>query len=347
MCRAKKPVSAFDLNARKLCCVCAKQNHCKRSQTANLDGKVAVVTGCRIKIGFEIALKLLRAGCVVIGTTRFVQDARKRYKNIADYATWKERLVLAKVDFTSRNAVEFFCATITRRFPQLDILINNAAETLSRPVDFYHDLLVAESNLLLTQERPSDIVAYEPTQPAQRNETFFPVGLVDQDGQQLDLRTHNSWTDTIETLDIEETARKHVVNAIVPLLLIQRFIPLLRKDDGISYSFIVNVSAMEGVFDMNHKNNRHVGNNMAKSAMNMITRTESAKLMSNYRIAMNSVDTGWVSQMFPHGHAYEHTRVPLDCVDGAARVLDPVFQAFNENIITSGCFFKDYKPRTW
>jgi len=62
-----------------LCFICGDFNFLKRNQKADLTGLIALVTGARIKIGFEIAIKLLRDGATVIATTRFWKDAFLRY----------------------------------------------------------------------------------------------------------------------------------------------------------------------------------------------------------------------------------------------------------------------------
>ena len=98
-----------------------------------MNGLIALVTGARIKIGFEIALKLLRSGAIVIATTRFFNDAFLRYKALPDYDLWKDRLFIIECDFTSSIQVSALISTIKHKFSKLDILINNAAQTIVRP----------------------------------------------------------------------------------------------------------------------------------------------------------------------------------------------------------------------
>src|SRR5262249_5021745 len=127
-----------------LCPECAALNYEKRFQTADLRGRVGLVTGARVKIGFQIALKMLRAGCRVIATTRFPQDAAQRYAKEADFADWKERLHVHGLDLRHSPSVEIFARYVEHTFERLDFLVNNACQTVRRPPGFYADLLDGE-----------------------------------------------------------------------------------------------------------------------------------------------------------------------------------------------------------
>ena len=94
-----------------LCPACAELNYEKRFQTADLDGRVALVTGARVKIGYQAALKLLRAGAHVIATTRFPHDAARRYAGEPDFADWGSRLRVHGLDLRHSPSVEIFCAS--------------------------------------------------------------------------------------------------------------------------------------------------------------------------------------------------------------------------------------------
>jgi NAD(P)-dependent dehydrogenase (short-subunit alcohol dehydrogenase family) len=124
---------------------CAEFNYAKRFQTASLAGKIALVTGSRVKIGFQTALKMLRAGAEVIATTRFPQDSALRYSREPDFAEWKHRLHVHGLDLRHPPSVEIFARHVDRAFPRLDIIVNNACQTVRRPPGFYEDLLETES----------------------------------------------------------------------------------------------------------------------------------------------------------------------------------------------------------
>ncbi|MEO8360739.1 MAG: SDR family NAD(P)-dependent oxidoreductase, partial [Vicinamibacteria bacterium] len=128
-----------------MCPECAELNYAKRFQAADLTGRVAVVTGSRVKIGFHISLKMLRAGCEVIATTRFPQDSALRYSREPDFAEWKHRIHVHGLDLRHPPSVEIFARYIEHSFPRLDFIVNNACQTVRRPPGFYEDLLPTES----------------------------------------------------------------------------------------------------------------------------------------------------------------------------------------------------------
>jgi NAD(P)-dependent dehydrogenase (short-subunit alcohol dehydrogenase family) len=128
-----------------LCPECAELNYAKRFQTASLDGRVGLVTGARVKIGFQTALKMLRAGARVIATTRFPVDAAERYAREADFTAWKDRLHVHGLDLRHAPSVELFARYVDQSFERLDILINNACQTVRRPPQFYAHLLANEA----------------------------------------------------------------------------------------------------------------------------------------------------------------------------------------------------------
>ncbi len=128
-----------------LCPDCAAFNYDKRFQSAPLDGRVAVITGARVKIGFQTALKVLRAGGEVIATTRFPHDAAQRYARESDFAEWKDRLQIHGLDLRHSPSVEIFARYLERSLGRLDILVNNACQTVRRPPAFYSHLLDFEA----------------------------------------------------------------------------------------------------------------------------------------------------------------------------------------------------------
>ena len=127
-----------------MCERCGRENFAKRSRSVDLTGRVAVVTGGRIKIGHEVALSLLRNGASVVVTTRFARDAARRFAGAEDFETWRRRLTIVGLDLVHTPSVEAFAAELGRSLPRLDILINNAAQTVRRPRAFYRDLWAAE-----------------------------------------------------------------------------------------------------------------------------------------------------------------------------------------------------------
>jgi len=128
-----------------MCPTCSEFNYAKRFQTANLQGQVALITGARLKIGYQSSLMMLRAGAHVIATTRFPVDAALRYSKETDFKDWAHHLDVYGLDLRHTPSVELFCNYIEQKYPRLDLLINNAAQTVRRPPGFYAHLLVNES----------------------------------------------------------------------------------------------------------------------------------------------------------------------------------------------------------
>ena len=374
-----------------LCPSCGDLNHAKRFQRAPLEGKVALITGARVKIGYQASLMLLRSGAEVVATTRFPQDAALRYAAEDDFSAWSHRLHIHGLDLRHVPSVERFAQHLESTLGRLDILINNAAQTVRRPPGFYSHLLKGEQTptralpahlqpLLRSHEqvvaslRPeastsdalvpawdnadrglgihaSALLSQIPyTLEPEYLPEVFPEGKLDADLQQVDLREVNSWRLKLGEVSTSEMLEVHLINAVAPFVLCGKLRGLMNRDRS-EARHVVNVSAMEGIFSRGTKTDKHPHTNMAKAALNMMTLT-SARDYAQDGIYMNAVDTGWVTDEDPAQHADRKReeldfQPPLDIVDGAARVVDPVFSAINSGEPAWGNFFKDYFPGKW
>jgi NAD(P)-dependent dehydrogenase (short-subunit alcohol dehydrogenase family) len=227
-------------------------------------------------------------------TTRFPKDALLRFAAESDFALWRERVHVYALDLRLLPALEQFCEHVLSAYPRLDIIINNAAQTIRRPPVFYSSLLQVERSALpqnlvplLGSWNPQSALSESSTtssssedaitpifgelsalqmSPAalsqvkliaednvreEERDSLFPAGAYDRDGQQVDLRTQNSWTKQANDVTTVELAEVHVVNALAPFILATKLRPLMLKARAPTY--IVNVSSMEGKFSRTKK----------------------------------------------------------------------------------------------
>ena len=359
----------------QLCPTCAERSFAKRTETADMTGRVALLTGGRVKIGFEAGLKLLRAGAHLIVTTRFPRDAASRYAQAPDFASWSHRLEIYGLDLRHTPSVEELCDHLLARHERLDAIISNACQTVRRPPAFYEHMMASETSSLADLDpaaravlggfeglRAVEVLGDQQVSSAhlsqlpllagddQASPDHFPAGRLDEDGQQVDLRRRNSWRLMLDEVSTVELLETQLVNAVAPFVLNARLKALMVASPGRD-QHIVNVSAVEGQFYRRFKTTKHPHTNMAKAALNMMTRTSAAEYHAD-GIHMNSVDTGWVTDEDPahiaDAKTAEHRfHPPLDIVDGAARIVDPIFSGLNTGEHMWGQFLKDYRPTDW
>jgi NAD(P)-dependent dehydrogenase (short-subunit alcohol dehydrogenase family) len=326
-----------------------------------------------------------------------------------DSSDWLHRLRIVGIDLRDPAQVIVLADAVAEQGP-LDVLINNAAQTVRRSPQSYALLARAEAEpvepgsfpQVVTVGRAAAAGAAVGPDTAIRTDTAIgadalgaavvePASLgpaaastrdghwapsphalaalaltagsaspariadrtaIDAAGLLPDLHHTNSWVQLVQEIDPVELLEVQLCNSTAPFILISRLRAALAAGAGASRSgrsYVVNVSAMEGQFGRGYKGPGHPHTNMAKAALNMLTRT-SAKEMLTDGILMTAVDTGWITDERPHPTrmrlAQEGFHAPLDLVDGAARVYHPVVAGEGGEDLY-GCFLKDYRPSPW
>lgn len=318
-----------------MCPACGDESLARRADPLEVSGRRALVTGGRVKIGYATALRLLRGGAEVHVTTRFGADALRRYAAEPDFETWKARLHVHRLDFRDLRAL-LDAVEGWRGGPPFDVLINNAAQTVWHPPEHYRALRAAEDHAGALSGAPGDP---SPSPPAR---------LLDLELPTFDVSRTNSWTQRLAEIAPAEMVEVQVVNVMAPFLLCSRL-----KDNLTSSPFpdryVVNVAALEGQFSRAEKSDRHPHTNMAKAALNMLTRT-SAQDYAKSGIFVVSVDPGWMSHEGPAAQQREAElrgfHPPLEAADCAARVLDPVVRGLGGAPV-HGVLLKDFRVVPW
>ncbi len=335
----------------RLCPSCSGLNYKNRFKEIDLTNRNVILTGGRVKIGYATALKFLRANAILTLTTRFPAIALSQLQKEKDYDKWKDNLKVYGLDLRNLKAVNEFIDWYSSENDCLDILVNNAAQTIKYTDEYYLPILQSEQKLLKVYENnplltmnQTDVISKKMLSDAKE----FKMEL-NRFGNPIDNRDKNSWNSTLEEISMTEILEVNLINQISPYLLIKELSPLMKKST-FKYKFIINVTSSEGQFSYDNKTIFHPHTNMTKAALNMLTRT-SAKEYQNYNILMSAVDVGWVStgakevlrkKQFDAGYI-----PPLDSVDGAARIMHPIIEAIeNENLII-GKLIKNYKEEIW
>ncbi|KAG2383518.1 hypothetical protein C9374_004189 [Naegleria lovaniensis] len=350
-----------------MCNICKKFHEQKSIQSMafkvkDLSSKVAIVTGGRIKIGFETALMLLRCNATVIVTTRFIEDALERFKAELDYSTWQHALILYPLNLKDGKSVLQFTDFVLKHFSRVDILINNAAQTVKRPLNYYEKLFRLETtkNNSLTHCTHNKVNEFmvgltENIVEFKACQDFISTGKVDKWGEQCDERWLNSWNQKLFEISNIELIEAQMINNVAPTILVSKLFDCMKyspdtielnqndkfdENDSVSmgHTFIINVTSHEGQFTTEGKTDNHIQTNISKASLNMMTRS-AANFFAKHGILMNSVDTGWISSALPE----TFKTPPLSPKDGALRILDTILTGS----FAYGKLFKNYQETEW
>ncbi len=302
-----------------MCARCGNESTTFRELPMKLQGRRALVTGGRVKIGQATALRLLRCGAEVHVTTRFPLDATRRFEREPDFTHWSARLHVHGLDFRALGRLIDAIARWSAG-PAFDLIINNAAQSVWQPREAFELLYAGET------EHEADALA-----------PFFPRELA-----RLDLERVDSWPQVLGEIAPVDLVEVQVVNAIAPFLIVNGLRENLKRST-FSDRYVVNVSAVEGQFSRDLKSHRHPHTNVAKAGLNMLTRT-SADDLKRDGIFMVSVDPGWMSR--EGAHVPPNAEVPLDALDCAARVLHPIAAGL-AGAPLHGVLLKDFLEVPW
>ncbi|WP_299272144.1 SDR family oxidoreductase [uncultured Psychroserpens sp.] len=336
----------------RLCPTCAELNYANRFASVDLSSRNVIITGGRVKIGYATALRFLRSHANVLVTTRFPASALALFKKEKDYNAWSGNLTIYGLDLKHLKSVEDFISYYTSHHDSLDILINNAAQTIKYSDQYYEPIVKNEQELLLNYG-PSQQLIENKTPIIQNRQALASVSdlelKLNRFGQPVDLSSKNSWNSTLEDVSMYELVEVNLINQISPYFLIKELTPLM-KASAFKQKFIINVTSSEGQFSYTNKTVFHPHTNMTKAALNMLTRT-SAKEYEGYNICMSAVDVGWVSTGAIESlreKQYECGYIPpLDPVDGASRIIHPIIETLTHQKKLAGKLLKNYRVESW
>ncbi|MEV6630807.1 SDR family NAD(P)-dependent oxidoreductase [Actinoplanes sp. NPDC051470] len=350
ICRGRfREVDAF---YHALCPACAGAHREHRDARTDLTGRRAVVTGGRVKIGYQVALKLLRDGAEVTVVTRFPADATRRFEREPDATGWSSSPRIIGADLRDPRQVLDLAQRLSDGGRTLDILVNNAAQTVRRPDWAYQPLVAAE---LLAGKAVETVAGYRPgAAPPEWSAALETAGselaaVTDATGALAVGGAHNSWSARLGEIDPVELLEVQLVNVVAPFLLVDRLRPVLTAP-GTTRRYVVNVTGREGWLGAGDPGPyRHPHTSVSKAGLNMLTRAGAADLARDL-VYMCGVDTGWITDENPAERKARREatgwRPPLDVVDAAARIYHPIVSG-EAGAPMHGVLLKNYAVVPW
>jgi len=329
-----------------MCPKCGDENLIRREEKVDLNGYNVLITGARIKIGFHTALRFLRNGANVISTSRFPHSTLLQYANEPDFQQWSDRLRILGLDLLRIDLLENFISEVYQNFDYLDVLVNNAAQTVKNNIDIQTQIAIekelSNETLLFNKNHPH--ILEHIASHVEKLSSYAPNSLSVGDIELTD-DNQNAWVKKSADVSIKDLLETQIINVTAPYLLSTAFKPLLEKSPH-SNRFLINVSSLEGKFSVKSKSSSHPHTNMAKAALNMMTKTLASEYRRNH-IYIYSIDPGWVSDQFPKREGRTELVLPLEFEDAAARITHPVFTWKETEKPPTGIFIKDYIQTEW
>lgn len=320
-----------------MCLECGRFNYEKREMVADLTNVRALVTGIRVKIGYATALKLLRCGAKVIGTTRYPGTALMNFRSEHDYEKYKDNLTIIKCNFLNLKEV-YRMLDIVDKY-NVNIIINNACQTVRQSNSYIKRIRLLENEVnkqfkLLQYETGTNL-----SELTRSMIQYMPNIEINQFNDIKDMKDIISWDQEIDKIDPGEIVEAVLINQLVPMLIINRLKREMNKILG--PKFIINVTALEGQFNYHKKNNKHLHTNMCKAAMNMMIRTLAEDPDPNLHVYC--IDPGYVSGVCPQLDHY-----PVSMHDGASRIVYPILKYYNGDPVPKKCIkLRNYEPADW
>ncbi len=341
-----------------MCLDCGKFNYDKRVKMANMNGCVAFVTGIRQKIGLQIALKLLRCGAKVIGTTRFVNATYYNYAKQPDFDQWKDNLIICRCDFLDLSSVMKLIEFLKTQ--NVNIFINNACQTIRASQYYYQQINLLEriihesmadhliqydnnsnNSIVIHDNKDRQIMLYKCTSNENLSLINHKIHKYDikfnqfNDIKDKDIKDQSSWNQNISNIAPGEILEAIAINQTVPTLLINQLKDFMKKP-----RFIIQVTALEGQFSTN-KLSTHAHTNMCKAAMNMLIKTISEENEPDQYVY--SINPSFVSGVNPQQDHY-----PLGDDDGATRIVYPLIEFYNGTPLPKEWIhLRNYLPEKW
>lgn len=353
--------NTFCLSAYKAYCFdCGIKHYSNKIESVQLNGYTVFITGIRVKIGFATALRILRNGGKVIGTTRYPHFAISNYAKEPDYNMWKSNISIIKCDFLNIESVYKLLDIITSNNYQINAFINMAFRTVKTSTFYSEAVRSIETNLekrfYLENEQLNNFTNVVKYNGAQNKQILFDNDILSKANTNslvtyqmpvkinifkdvVDAKLECSWDKTIDKIDPKEIVECMAINQLVPTLIINSLKSKLINP----LKTIINICSFEGQFNYEKKTDKHIHTNMCKSALNMLIRSLCEDSDPTFRAF--TIDPGYVSGKKTNPELNE---LPVSMDDAAAKIMWPIFRHFKGNPLDKSWIkIRNYNKEPW